>query len=90
MANYSKSNVHFVDQDATTIAGNIRIVGIKYIGNASGTLNIKGEASTNGEILWEEAGTTNVYNQVSIRDQKGIFITLTNGATVYIYTRIDR
>lgn len=85
MANAYSANVVFVDTDATALPYAKRICGIKYIGNASGTLTIKSNGATGGKVIWEESGATNVYNQVEIVDTLGVFVNLTNGAKVYLY-----
>jgi uridylate kinase len=60
---------------------------IKYIGNASGTAIVSAGQVTGGNKLWEESGTSNVMNSdLDIYDGSGIFVTLTNGAIIYIYT----
>jgi hypothetical protein len=84
MAISRAANVIFCDTDATTYTGTHRIVGIKYIGNTSGTLSIL-DATSSGKTLWTESGASNVYNQVDIYANDGLYVTLTNGAKVYIY-----
>jgi hypothetical protein len=85
MANGYASNVIFVDTSAAfTYATRIR--SIKYIGASSGTATIKSNADSSGQTLWQESGTSNVYNpDVCIYDNKGVYVTLTNSAAVYLY-----
>jgi hypothetical protein len=88
MANANKANVIFVDTTGTAITGLTSIASIKYIGNASGTATIK-NANSGGATLWEESGASNVFNQVEIDAPQGLYVTLTNGAKVYIYLECD-
>jgi hypothetical protein len=84
MANYRSANVIFIDTSAA-FTDYKKIVGVKYIGNASGTASIKSNGSSSGDILWEESGASNVFNQVEIRDSRGVYVTVTNSAKVYLY-----
>jgi hypothetical protein len=85
MANYRKNNVLVVDTSAE-FDGKFVIAAINYIGAASGTASIKDDV-TGGSVLWEEAGTANVHNQVNIEGHNGIYVTVTNSAKVYIYLK---
>jgi hypothetical protein len=84
MANAKGANVQFVDTNDTTLTGPQVIVGIKYIGNTSGTATIKQDTS-GGAALWEESGSANTFNQVYIKTSGSIHVALTNSAKVYIY-----
>jgi hypothetical protein len=84
MANSYTGNVQFVDTTGTTLAFISNVCGVKYIGNASGTATIKA-GSTSGAVVWEESGASNVFNQVDFRCSDGLYVTLTNGAKIYIY-----
>lgn len=86
MANTRNGNVIYVDTNAA-FADVRGICGIKYIGNTSGTANVRGDASASGELLWEEEGTANILDDVEIRCSTGIYVTVTNGAVVYIYLK---
>lgn len=85
MANAREGNVIYVDTDNTTIAGPLKIESIKYIGNTSGTANLKSEDDS-GDLLWEEEGTANILDAgLCIRTNKDVYVNLTNGAVIYIY-----
>lgn len=88
MANTRAGNVVRVDTTANfTDIKSIR--GIKYIGNTSGTARVeKWNAAGTGNLLWEADGTTDVFEEVSIRCNVGVRVEVTNGAAVYIY--LDR
>lgn len=85
MANVREGNCQFVDTSAAfTDIKNIK--SIKYIGAASGTATIKGGGTSSGDVMWEESGSTNTWNDdLGLRDCEGIYVTLTNSAKVYIY-----
>lgn len=85
MANHKEGNVIYVDTNAAFTEVR-KIKAIKYIGNTSGTANIRGNASASGDLLWEEEGTANILDEITIESHGGIYVTLTNGAVVYIYT----
>lgn len=84
MANYQRENVIYVDTTNATFSGNIRIKGIKYVGAASGTANIKVE-NNSGANLWEASGDVEVFEEACIRSMRGINVNVTNSAAVYIY-----
>ena len=87
MANHRSANVIFVDTSAAfTIPATI--CSVKYIGNTSGTAAIRADASASGSILWEESGTANLFNEVEIRDNVGIYVEVSNGAKVYVYLEV--
>jgi hypothetical protein len=85
MANGTSANVIYVDTSAAfTYATRIR--SIKYIGASSGTATIKANADSSGQTIWQESGTSNVYNpDVYISDNKGVYVTVANSAAVYLY-----
>lgn len=86
MANVRARNVIIVDTSAQ-FTENLTILAIKYIGAASGTASVK-EETTSGAVLWEESGTSNVHNlSVPIWAPKGIYVTVTNSAKLYIYCK---
>ena len=85
MANAKEGNVWYIDTDNTVIPGPVQIESIKYIGNTSGTANIKSE-NDSGSIMWEEEGTANIFDAgLCIRTNKDVHVNVTNGAVVYIY-----
>jgi hypothetical protein len=87
MANHREGNVIYVDTDAA-FADVRNVCAIKYIGNTSGTANLKGDASSSGALLWEEEGTANVFDaDIEIRCDTGVYVTVTNGAVVYLYVK---
>ncbi len=67
------------------------IVSIKYIGASSGTAVITksvAAADGSGANVWQESGTANLWNpDVNIRCNKGVYVTVTNSAVVYLYLR---
>jgi hypothetical protein len=86
MANHREGNVIFVDTDAAFT--DVRsICGVKYIGNTNGTATIKGSGASGGDVVWQEAGTANIYDQVELRDSEGVYVAVTNGAKVYLYLK---
>lgn len=87
MANHREGNVIYVDTSAAfTDVRNV--CSIKYIGAASGTATLKGDASASGALLWQEAGTANVFDSdIEIRSDEGVYVTLTNSAVVYLYVK---
>lgn len=87
MANYRTANVIFVDTTAATHTGPLKICGIKYIGNTSGTLQIQSQ-NVSGAVLWEARGTADVFEDAEIYASDGIYVALTNGAKVYIYLEV--
>lgn len=86
MANTRSANVIRIDTSAA-FAFPIDICAVKYIGASSGTASIKSAASASGSTLWEEAGTSNVFNEAKIKDNQGVYVTVTNSAVVYLYLR---
>lgn len=85
MANSNTANVIRVDTTAP-FAGAKFIRSIKYIGSASGTLVVT--ATDSGLRLFEESGTSNVYNpNVEIVTSSGVTVTVTNGAIAYLYLK---
>jgi hypothetical protein len=86
MANTKSANVLIVDTSAQ-FDGVYEIKSIKYIGAASGTASIKAD-STSGTVVWEEAGSSNVWNpDVCLRVAGGFYVTLANSAKLYIYLK---
>lgn len=85
MANTRAGNV--VRIDTTADLTDIRsICGIKYIGNTNGTARVeKYVAAGNGNLLWEQDGTSDLFEDVQIRSNVGIRVEITNGAVVYLY-----
>jgi hypothetical protein len=87
MANTRTANVIFVDTTAATYTGPIKICGIKYIGNTSGTLQIQSQ-NVSGAVLWEARGTADSFDEAEIFASDGIYVALTNGAKAYIYLEV--
>lgn len=85
MANAREGNVIFVDTTAAFTDAKT-ICGIKYIGASTSSLTIRGEDSSGG-ILWKDTGTTTIFDNVEIRCNDGIHVTVTGTATAYIYLR---
>lgn len=86
MANTYSGNVIFCDTSAAFPQAT-RICGIKYLGAATSSATVRGEASATGTILWSDDNTTDLFEQVEIRDSKGIYVALTGTATVFIYLK---
>lgn len=87
MANHREANVIFVDTSAAF--PEIKdIVGIKYIGAGGSSITIKGAADSSGSNLYFENSTGNVFDEIKIRDQEGIYVTVAGTASCYIYTRV--
>ena len=64
---------------------NICIEAIKYIGAATSSAALTDYASS--KALWEEASSSNVFNEVCLRTKNGITVTLTGTAAVYLYLK---
>lgn len=86
MANHQAENVIFVDTTGASFEGPKYIEKIKYLGASSGTAKIQ-EESASGKSLWEGDGTTDSVEEICINAKKGIYVTVTNGAKVYIYLK---
>lgn len=84
MANARAGTVIYCDTTDTTYTGPLKIKGIKYIGNTSGTAELK-QGSSSGATLWRESGSSNVFNEVEMFIKDGLNVTLTNSAVIYIY-----
>lgn len=83
MANAKKNNVLAVDTDGYTDTRNMRIVAIKYLPGTSASIKA---TDSSGTILWETASTAELCDQVEIKADDGIYVTLAGaGAKVYIY-----
>ena len=83
MANHRQANVIFVDTTEDFL--DVRYVrAVKYIGAAASTAKIVADGS-GGDDLWEENATTNSYDEVFIRNSKGIRVEITGTAKVYLY-----
>jgi hypothetical protein len=83
MANYRSANVIVVDTSAAFLEA-IKIKAVKYIGDTGASADIRAQAS-NGAVLWEETSDNTVFNEVNISDSKGVYVTVANGAKVYLY-----
>lgn len=86
MANTYAANVIFVDTTAATYSGAKYICAVKYVGNTSGTAAIQ-KRDVSGQTLWAADGTADFVDEVEIVSTQGIYVTVTNGATVYIYLK---
>lgn len=86
MANSRAGNVILVDTTATTVAEAIEISAIKYIGASTSSVTLKAGTSS-GNVLWEESATTNVFNEVQIREKDGVHVVITGTAKVYLYLK---
>jgi hypothetical protein len=88
MANTRARNVVIVDTTGA-ISGNLTICGIKYVPlGTTPSATIK-EASSSGTVLWEDSGSTNVWNpECEIKCPEGIYVTLAGtGTKVYLYCK---
>lgn len=84
MANHRQGTVIFVDTSAGFKEAR-RIKAIKYIGSSNGTATVTNGTGGSGNALWEESGTSNIFNQVCFNSKEGVHVAVTNGATVYLY-----
>lgn len=85
MSNTYTGNVIKVDTSAA-FAHATRIDSIKYIGATSASAVITGNGASTGGNLWEQGGSATVMDaDVNIRDNQGVYVTVTNGAVVYLY-----
>lgn len=87
MANSRTGNVIFVDTTGYSLTDITRVIGVKYIGAASGTASVT--STTGSKPLWEQSGSTNSMDYLKFRSDSGITVTLTNGAKVYIYLDVE-
>lgn len=85
MANYRRGNVVFVDTTDSVLADVRNVKAVKYIGNTSGTANIK--CASTGSVLWQADGANDIFEEVCIRNSSGIEVEVTNGATVFVYMK---
>lgn len=85
MANYRRGNVIFVDTTNSFFTDARNVKAVKYIGNTSGTANIK--CASSGSILWQADGTADIFEEVCIRNSSGIEVEVTNSATVFVYLK---
>lgn len=83
MANANKANVLIVDTSAQ-FDGQQRICGVKYIGNTNGTASIKAD-TTSGTVVYEVDGTADIFEDIKMYLKDGMYVTITNGAKLYIY-----
>ena len=90
MAVTTSGSVYRITADNDTIPGNVNVCGILYIaGTGSPSIVVRGENASDGMILWETASTTPVFNEVSFKASKGLYIDLAGTGTVlYIYTQV--
>lgn len=85
MANTFINNVIRVDTTAA-FALNIRIRSIKYVGDESGTADVRAKAASDGDILWNHTGDVIAHDaNIDIVAKDGVYVTVTNGAVVYLY-----
>ena len=89
MANYQSANVIFVDTSAA-FPNAKRICGVRYVGAAASSASIKADANSSGAVLWTDTATTSAwYPELEIRDNNGVYVTITGTASVYIYLEMD-
>lgn len=86
MANYKSANVIVVDTSAA-FSEVLNVKSVKYIGNTGGSASIKGNADSSGPVLWECDGDADAVNEVCIRDNKGLYVSVASGAKVYLYLK---
>lgn len=93
MANSFAGNVYKVDTDGTTLAQCTNICGIKFVPAADGTCTIK-KGTTSGSLLWQHAAGDGdptaiepIFDAVEIRSPTGVFVNVSSGSVVYIYTK---
>lgn len=86
MANAQDTGVYYIDTTGASIPGPVYVAGIKYVGSSNGTVEIK-HGSASGMTLWKDAGQDTKFDPVCFRAHQGLYITLTNGAAVIIYTK---
>lgn len=84
MANTREGNAIRIDTTAL-FDENFRIKGIKYIGAAASSAVVRGEDASGG-IMWEENASTNVFDNVEIQNNRGVHVTITGTAILYLYT----
>lgn len=84
MANVQEGNVIRVDTSAA-FPGVKRVRAIKYVGAASGTAAIRGDAVVGGDLLWEHTGNVLAFEEPEFTAPGGIYVAVTNSAVVYLY-----
>lgn len=87
MANTYANNVIFVDTTNADYDMQAKICAVKYVGSSSGTAEILSGTGAGGAKLWEQDGTSDAFEEASIRADNGFRVNVTNGATVYIYLK---
>lgn len=86
MANSFSGNVIFVDTSASfPYAKNIESV--KYVGAASSSATIKGNADSSGPTLWTDNSSSTTTYETCIRDCQGVYVAITGTAAVYIHLK---
>lgn len=85
MANYRRGNVIFVDTTDSVFTDVRNVKAIKYIGETGGSANIK--CADTGSILWQADGTSDIFEEVCIRNSSGIEVEVASSATVFVYVK---
>lgn len=87
MANTRANNVIVVDTSAA-FEGPLYIKAVKYVAGAgaSPAANIKQESAT-GTTIYEASGSGNLFEQACINAASGAYVTITDGAKLYLYLK---
>lgn len=88
MANYQSANVIHVDTDNYQYSGPITITGVKFIAGTSSSITIRGNAASDGPILYYVDGSADIFEDVQIRDSKGIWVDVVADGQAYIYLQV--
>lgn len=86
MAVTREGTVVRIDADNDTIPGVVNVKGILYIPGTSAQVR-SGNAA--GMVLWENTGTTRLYDDVCFRADEGLHIDLA-GASAALYIYLER
>lgn len=88
MANSYSGNVIFVDTSAAfDYAKNI--CGVKLLGGSVGSsITLRANASSTGDILWQGLSSVGaIFDDVQIRDDRGVYAVVVGAATALIYLK---
>ena len=89
MANTYSGNVVFVDTSAA-FSYMKDIDGIKLLGGSTGSsIVIRSNGSSTGDILWQGLSSVGAFfEDVKIRDNNGMYVVVTGGASALLYLKV--
>lgn len=89
MANYYRKNVIHVDTNGYTLAGNVYINSARYIAGTGTRFQVRGDAASDGPVLYEVDGASDNYDEnLCIQAVGGIYVEVTGSdADLYLYLK---